>query len=77
MVNDERLAKCTSLRDSGCSPPQVVDHYLKTVTEATAGDPNEGCCGEEGDGPGRCARRARRPERRRRRARAGGEVREL
>mgnify|MGYP001258550799 CR=1 FL=1 len=47
MVNDERLAKCTSLRDSGCSPPQVVDHYLKTVTEATAGDPNEGCCGEE------------------------------
>ena len=51
MVNDERLAKCTSLRDSGCSP-QVVDHYLKTVTEATAGDPNEGCCGEEGAGPG-------------------------
>ena len=52
MVNDERLAKCTSLRDSGCSPPQVVDHYLKTVTEATAGDPNEGCCGKEGAAPG-------------------------
>ena len=51
MVNDERLAKCTSLRDSGCSP-QVVDNYLKTVAEATAGDPNEGCCGKEGAAPG-------------------------
>ena len=42
-----KQAPCTSLR--GCTP-NVVEHYLKTVNKATAGDPNEGCCGEEGEG---------------------------
>jgi len=30
--------------------PSVIDHYLENVNKATAGDPNEGCCGEENEG---------------------------
>ena len=43
-----KTAPCTSLRENGCSA-KVVDDYLANINEATSGDPNAGCCGEEGE----------------------------
>jgi hypothetical protein len=43
-----KSAPCTSLRDVGCTA-KVVDNYLANVNQATSGDPDEGCCGEEGE----------------------------